>query len=293
MSNQTIKFKENPAAGNLGLELEGRSKFPGCVDIIQPAIGMDGRWKTGLDEHALSIVMMTDSEARTAKQAEIIAERESLERVLNADLSATSKYWESFFVEVNPNVPLNLANPLDRVRYHVISVCDGVAPNLKAAGMMEYRDAKYYISREFEEVGDRLESKKRYNLAATEFVKLMESPDRAVLVGRYLDLPVSNNTPPDNIYEIFQNALDADKATGFVNRFLAAVSKSPEELNIKLIFSDATKYNVIRYNQGLYQRGQITLGKSPEEAVRWLTDVTNSGELLSIQEEIDIKRKFG
>lgn len=293
--NQTIKFKENASPGkfNLGLESQGRSKFPGCVDIIQPGIGIDGRWKTGLDEYSQSISSITDSEKREKEFARIKAERESLEALTNNDLSGKSNFWASFFVEINPNVPLNLINPIDRIKYHVILANDSVAPGLKEAQMSEYAHAKYYIAREFEEVGDRLSRKKKYNEAAASLIELMKTPDKAVLIGKFLGLAVSNNMPQDNMYDLFQTYLDNNDKLGSVDNFLSAILKSPEEINIKLIYADAVKHNVIRQRDGLLQRGNITLGRTPEDAIAWLTDVKNSGELLSIQEEIENKRKFG
>lgn len=288
-----ITFKENPSRGTLGLEKEGRSKMPNCVDIIQPAKGLDGRWRTGLDELAISVSTMSDSKEREKKIKEIKQEREELERLLNQDLSGTSKFWETFFIEINPRVPLNLDAPLDRIKYKCILECDAVSPSMRASLDVKYKDAKYYISREFEEVGDRVAKKKREAEASSALLDLIKSPDRAVVVGRYLDLGITINTPQDNIFDAFQTYLDNDAKINSVERFLSAVQKTPEELSIKLLYADAIKFRVIRFNDGLYQRGSITMGKTPEEAVAWLSNPVHSGELMSIQEEVELKRKFG
>lgn len=290
---RTITFKENPSKGSLGLEKEGRSKMPNCVDIIQPAKGLDGRWKTGLDEYAVSVTSIPDSKEREKKIKEIKQEREELERLLNQDLSGTSKFWETFFIEINPKVPLNLDIPLDRVKYRCILESDAVSPSKRESLDIKYKDAKYYVSREFEEVGDRVAKKKRYAEAVAELLKLMKSPDKAILIGKYLDLAVSNNMPQDNLFDTLQLYIDDDSKVNSVERFLAATQKTPEELSIKLLYSDAIQFRVIRYNEGLYQRGAITLGKNPDEVVAWLSNPTHSGELLSIQEEVELKRKFG
>lgn len=293
MTTRQITFKENPDRGSLGLKAQGRSKMPNCVDIIQPGKGLDGRWRTGLDELATSVTTIPNQKEREQKIKEIKTEREELEKLLNQDLSGTSKFWETFFIEINPKAPLNLDIPLDRVKYNVILNSDAVAPNMRASLDIKYKDAKYYISREFEEVGDRVLKRKKQAEAGAELLELIKTPDKAIIVGRYLDLSLNSNMPQDNLFDAFQSYLDNDEKFNSIDKFLSALKRTPEELSIKLLTADAIKYRVIRYNDGLYQRGDITLGKSPEDVVAWLSNISHSGELMSVKEEVDNKRKFG
>lgn len=288
-----IKENANPVRFNLGLEQEGRSKFPNCFDIIQPGKGRDGRWKTGLDEDAISILSIKDAAYRGELREKVKAERESLESVTGFDLSGRSSFWDDYFIEVNPKKPLNLSNPTDRIRYHVLMASGEIAPNLKETANADYFNAKYYLSRKHEDVSEKLAKKKRYNESAAALIDLMKTPDKAILIGRYLNLPVSNNTPYDNMYDAFQSYLDSDEKIGSIDKFMRALTKPVEELSIKLIFDDGLKYNVIRLRDGYYQRGNITYGKSIKEAIEFFTDVKNSGELLSVQDEVENKRKFG
>lgn len=293
--SQIVKFKENAdlSRPNLGLEKEGRSKFPGCVDIIQPPLGRDGRWKTGLDEKSITVLSILDSVEREATIAKIKKERQDLEELTGYDLSGLSQFWHSFFVEINPSQPLDLAVPIDRIKYHVVIASGSAAPSLKDCSDAKYFTAKYYISKEYDDVGGRLEKKKKYNKAVTALDKLVKTPDKAIQVGRFLDLHMNSGTPQDNIYDMFQVYLDNDEKLGSVDRFIAAISKTPEEIGIKLVFADAIKLGVIRQRDGYFQRGDITMGRSPEDVLSFLSDIKNSGELLSIQEDIDRKSKFG
>lgn len=290
--NRIIKFKENPKAGTLGLGDQGRSKMPNCVDIFQPGKGLDGRWKTNLDEFALSVNKIEDPKEKKKEFERIKAEREELERLLNVDLSGISKYWENLFIEINPKAPLDLNVPMDRVKYNVIMANNMVSPSMRESYKAEYRDAKYYVTREFEEVGDRVAKQRKYAEAISQMLKLVENTDKAILIGKYLDLGINKNTPKDNIFDIYQNYIDADEKIYSIDKFLDALKKSPEELSIKLLVLDAIKYKVIRQTEGLYQRGSITLGKSIDEIVAWLSNVIHSGELISIQEEVDLKQKY-
>lgn len=292
--SQVIKFKENPSAGNMGLEKENRSKFPGCYDWIQPA-KRNGRWITGLDEYAQDVLSIRDSKIREERQAKIKADRENLESLLGFKLDALSDFWNTYFVKLDPEAQIDLSIPTKKLMYHVIMASDAVAPSIKESMDPEYNHAKYYVFRDFEDVSDRVEKKDRMATAMVELKKLLNKPERAIQIGKYLDLNVSNLTPQENVKDIFYTFIDMDEKLNSVSRFLDAVSKTPEEINIRLIFTEALKLGVIRQRDGLYQRGNITLGKSSSmsEALNFLGDPKNSGELLSIQEEIEVKRKFG
>src|SRR6185312_15546534 len=102
---------------------------------------------------------------------------------------------------------------------------------------------------------------------------------------RYLGLHVNNNTPQDNIYDAFQTFLDSDSKTNSIDKFMFAIDRSNEELSISLIVDDAIKHQVIRYREGLYQRGNITYGKERKDLIKFFSDLANTGELQSVQEE--------
>lgn len=293
--SQIIKFKENANSSrtNLGLEKEGRSKFPGCSDMIQPAQGIDGRWKTGLDDLSHSVLSIRNSEERVALQEKLRKERADLEALTGLDLDAKSEFWHTYFVEVSGTRVLDLTNPLDKIKYHVLLASDAVAPSLKHTTDVDYLYAKYYVAREFEDVQDKMSKKMRYNEAVTELLTLLKTPDRALLIGKYLELNIKENTPPSNVYELFQNFLDDDDKLDSISKFMLALNMSPEEITTKLIFHDALRHNVIRLRDGLYQRGNITMGKTANEVLTFLMDIKNSSELLSVQEEIEMKKKFG
>lgn len=295
MSNITgiVIFKENPVIGNLGLENYGRSKFPNCYDAIQPALGRDGRWKTGLDELAVEILAIKDSETRKDAQQSIKAERVSLEEITGFDLSGKSKYWETYFVKIDPERQLDMAVASDRIAYHVIIANKMAAPSIREGKHPEFKNSKYYVFRDYDDVSDRVERRKRQDEATVLLTDLMKTPDKAIIIGRYLELNVSNNTPQNNVYDAFRVFLDNDDKDGTVERFIAAAEMPIEDVNVKLTFDEALKLNVIRQRDGYFQRGNVTLGRDPKDALAFLKDIKNSGELLSIMDEIDVKRRFG
>lgn len=293
---EKIVVRENPRASTLGLGTEEngfRSKLPNTYEKIQPRLGKDGRWLTGLDEEAMHINAIKDSEERLAEKKRIKELRESLEALTGYDLSGRSKFWDDFFVTVKTDRPYDMSNPLEVIALNTLIASESVAPSLKETYNVKYNDARFYVSREHEDVSEKISKKKKYGEAIAKLLELIETPDKAVIIGKYLGLAVNNNTPPDNIYDAFQTKIDNDEKTGFIDKFNIALSKSPEDLSIALIMDEAFKYQVIRFRDGLYQRGNITLGRDKAEVLKFLTDIRNSGELLSIQEEVETKRKFG
>lgn len=289
----TIKENSNPMKFNLGLEKENRSKFPNCYDLIQPPQGRDGRWITGLDEFARSILAIKDPAERKAVQDKVRAEREELEQLTNLDLSGKSSFWDEFFVELNPKKPFDLTIPMDRIKLHVVLASQDVAPGLKDTNKAEYFNSKYYVAKKHEDVADKISKKKKKAEADSALLELLKTPDQAILIGRYLGLALSKNTPQDNIFDAFSTSIEADDQTGFIDKFMGALKKSNDELSIKLIFDDGIKFNVIRLRDGYYQRGNITYGKSIADAITFLSDIKNQQELLSVQDEVENKKKFG
>ena len=292
---ENIVIKENPRASSLGLGTEEngfRSKLPNTYEKVQARI-RGGRWLTGLDENAMHINAIKDADAREAERTRVRNLRESLELLVGKDLSGTSKFWDDYFVTIKSDRPYDMNDPYQVIDYNILIASKAVAPSLKDTFHVDYNDARFYVARENEDVSDKVSKGKRYAEAVASLLELVKTPDKAVLIGKYLGLHVSNQTPPDNLWDAFKTKIDMDDKIGFIDKFHIALSKSPEELSTALIMDDAFKYQVIRYRDGLYQRGNITLGREKAEVLKFLTDIKNSGELLSIQEEVETKRKFG
>lgn len=298
--SEILKVKEYPRAGNLGLEaVENgqRSKFPGCYDKFQVPFGKDKRRATGIDELSYKINSISNPEERELEKNRIKELRENLEKLTGKDLSGTSSYWDDYSVEVIGGMEWDMSNAKHVIDYNIAITEGTVAPSLKDARdggpSGKYLKSKYYVSRENEDVSSKVEKKRRYNSAVIKFETLMEDYDRAVLVARYLGLHVTNSTPLNNVYDRIQEFLDRDEDFGSVDKFLSVVDKNIEELTLRMIIDDALKFKVISQVKGLYQRGIHTFGKSIPEVISRLGDPELSGELISIKEEIEFKRKFG
>src|ERR1700749_444361 len=144
-----VEVKQTPdqSASSIGLDKYQKSKFPGTFEIVQPGKTPDGRWVTGLDENSVRINRITDPVLRAERTEEVLHMREELERLTGLDLSATSKYWETYFIKITDKLALNFDNPHDRVKYYILLANDYAAPELEARNNPDFVNTKFYVHR--------------------------------------------------------------------------------------------------------------------------------------------------
>lgn len=160
-----VEVKQYPdqSAASIGLDKHNKSKIPGTYDIIYPGRGKDGRFLTGIDEHAASINAIENQELREKRREEARKLKAELEGLINSkglSLDATSKFWESYGIKLGDEFAMNLSNPADKLKYHVLLANGYVAPELGVVESPEYINAKYYISRKEEEAKGRMVTRK-------------------------------------------------------------------------------------------------------------------------------------
>lgn len=275
-----VKELTDPNVINFGLEKEGRSKLPGCSDSIQP-LHVNGKWITGLDETAPSVI------AKGLKEIEKVkAEREELERLTGADLSPTNDaFWEDMWILVNRNTAFDDSDPMNRIKLSVLKARKIVAPgpNVNPA---EYPGVKYYLARPEEEATYRLKPKKEKAEAMAKVVELVRNPTKARLVAKALGFSVNDETNPDTIYDMFISFIERYPKENTVKEFTEQNSKPIADLQVALSFEQALALNIISNDKGTYRRGTVALGKTKKEAIAKLLTVEMSGELEAIFSEI-------
>jgi hypothetical protein len=105
--------------------------MPKCIDRLSPAINSDGRFVTGIDEESLEINLIQDSDEKASRKKKVKVLRESLEKQTGKDLTGTSKFWETYMVELKSDndLILNIANPTDVIKYNMLISNGYVAPS--------------------------------------------------------------------------------------------------------------------------------------------------------------------
>lgn len=292
-----IEVKQTPdqSAQSIGLDKYQRSKFPTVFEIMQPGKTAAGRWITGLDEDAVSVNTIADPILRQQRKEEILETREELQRLTGLDLSATSKYWETYLIKIVDKLGLNFDLPQDRIKYYVLLANDYAAPELDARNNPDLINTKFYVHRtETEESSKAIKSKER-DKAIHDLYAMKDNKNKLVLIGKFVynGNKVKESMSPDAIYNILRDGLTNDKEGTIIRKFNEATSKTIEELQYKLVIDEAIIKHVIRVRENYYQRGNATYGKTMKDVIKFLSSPENANEFASIKEELEEKRAFG
>lgn len=289
-----IKQKLDESAASVGLAKYNKSKFLGAKEWVQAGIGNDGRWITGIDENAIAINSIRDIDLKTKRKEEIKELRKELEDLTGYDLSARSPFWDEFYFNVVGQ--LNMANLIDRIKYHVLVSNNFVALTLSDIDDPEYYNAKFYLSNLEQETDEKTSKKRTKDEAVAKLFQLYDSLLKLKLVAKYLlGSIIADGMRTEDIYNELSDFIEQDKKGENFRRFTEAIVKLTEELAVAGLVEDACKdyFGIIRYRNGLYQRGNITYGKTKEEVIKFLSNQENAGEYISVKEELEEKRKFG
>jgi hypothetical protein len=262
--------------------------------VLQPGKTADGRWVTGMDEDAISVKSITDPELREKRKEEIKEVREELERLTGQNLSATSDYWNTYYIRIVDKLALNFDNPNDRVKYYILLANNYAAPELEAKSNPEFLNSKFYMHRAENEEGQKAVKSRERDKAVADLYAMYDNKPKLVLIGKYiLGSKVKDSMSQDGIYNLLRSGIENDKEGTIVRKFNEATSKTIEELQFKLILDEAIARHVIRIREGYYQRGNATYGKTIKDVLKFLSSPENANEFASIKEEVEEKRVLG
>lgn len=285
----TIRQIPDEVASLTGLDKHNRSKMPGTMDFLQAGVSPDGRYITGFDEYGYDLALLKDKELAKEVSAERKELRESLEKALSKDLSGTSKFWETFGVQVfsDQELTLNKVNPLDVVRYHVLIANGYAAPSKDKASFPEFLQAKYYCFVEERAESEDVSTQKKRDQARSELYKLSDNYDLSLLIGQHLiGDKFKKGMKPDTIYTMLSDFINS-KESDNINKFLKATKATVEDLQYKVTIDRAIKRKIIGFREGYYQRGQVTLGKTINDVYASLKKPEFATEFLSIKDEVE------
>lgn len=293
MISEKVTIKQIPDinAELTGLSRYGRSKMPGTFDWLQAAQGPDGRYITGIDEESMTINTIVDEVEKAEKKQATLELRTFLESRTGKDLSATSTFWEEFGVELKSDNEkiLNKLNPMHNVAYYMLEANRYIAPSQELAGDPRFHTCKYYAHHS-ENVKKASVSVRKLKLKAD--AKLLEITDKGkeytLLIGQFLEgKKYHNKLSEDDLFEMLDTFKNESEDN--LKKFLKATEKSVEELQFKIVIDKAVRNKLIKYNSGLYQRGQVTLGRNLDDLYNNLNSPEYASEFLSIKQELEAK----
>lgn len=288
----TVKVKQavDDYAVASGLAAYKRSRMPRCFDILHAAPGFDGRFLTGLDEGSSLLNRIEDSKKREAKRQEIKELRESLESATGEDLTGKSSFWETFAVEMSTDkdLTLNRENPLDVVKYHMLIASQYVAPNFDDLGEPMFRNCKYYMFTEEVDTKVKAVDRKKFDKAKAALYNMSEDLDRMTTIGEFLE-GQKYDKKGMNIemsYNMLSDYIEDKKNPDNIERFIKAVAKKPDEIQIKIVVDRALRGRIITQLNGVYSYGTSNLGKTATDIVNNLKKPEFAADYLAIKDEV-------
>jgi hypothetical protein len=284
-----IKVKQRPHPDHKGLTI----KHVESKEYMCPKNGPDGKLLTGVDENAYEIVSLPFEE-RAEKMKKVKKEREELERVLGVSLVPESSFWTKFFVVLEDEKDFDRLNARDRLVLHFLVANGYVAPSLEAAENDDkFANSMYYLYEKEEETSKLAARKKLINKATAKLEEIEGTPTKLKTVAGYIfgyD-PKTDLTPEEaylKLSEYLTESPDKEKYER-AQLFTSVCDKTAEELMTKIILDKAVSKHIVTVRGGIYKRHDFIYGNDFDEALDFLSDPANSGELASLQKEVSGK----
>lgn len=289
------------------LRQKGMSRGPGTMKMMFPYKELSGKYRTGLDENAKSILKITDDVLRKSEQKRIIELRERLQRETGVDLSPTSEYYNHSSKRPGVHVQVvsladgdnifNLTDPWQYITYLWLSADPRIAASLAAYERGEYpHDTQYYVNDEDVESAVQYKKKKTANDAVVKFDSW--SLEKRRKIARLLDLPVSENTREEVVYNLVDNLLKssqipsgAHKGQDPIKVFTLYADLRDDVLYVKDMVEQAFKHHIYREKKGgrIYE-GELEVYRDKQELIDHLTDTENQEDLLDLEKKLKVKK---
>jgi hypothetical protein len=157
-------------------------------------------------------------------------------------------------------------------------------------------ECQYYIADADVETKLAFSKKKEINKAISAFEKM--PPSRQKRVARLMNLPVTDDTPEEEVYNIMDSALKEVefksgrfKGTSAVRMFNEISTLSEAKLKVKDIVEQALVKNIYRERaSGKIYEGENEVFKSREELITYLLEDEHQEDLLMLEKKLNIKK---
>ena len=302
----TIKRKEQFAPDTTpgSLQRAGLTRAPKTKMIMYPAKNIDGSYRTGLDPNASYINRMPPEEAEL--------ERSRVEGYLemakqfypDVDLGPRAPFWKdmvkrSGHADVAPVANLvdgdnyyDLDNPQALIVYCYLRVHPTIAPSGQAVLQGHYGKATYYVNDYDVETAVAYKKKTKITKAVSKLDSM--TLEKRKMIARQLGLRISEDAKEEAVYVAlydYINEIDSKKSSN-IDLFGTLADMKDENLLIKDVVKQALEYNVLRKNGFVLMRGDNQVAKDEQSYAEHLSNVKNQDELISIQEEIKLKKSL-
>lgn len=292
------------------LARHGFSRAPGTVRTFFPYKEKTGVYRTGfeLDNAYMLRLKSLSQEEYEAEVKKRTADRDRLEKAIQCPgcLDGSTDFYDYSSQrdkKISPiklgahDVFFDLSDPWAEISWNWIKSYPLIAPSLEAYNRGEVpAEAQYYIADAEAETKMIFSKKKEINKAIAAFEDL--DSKTKLQVARLMALPVSDNTPDEEVYNVVDTALrevefkgGKFKGMSTIRLFNEIVNLSPERRKAKDLVEQALVKNIYRLRaNGKIFEGENEVAKSPSDLIDFLLDDANQEDYLILEKKLNLKK---
>ncbi len=283
------------------------SRSPGTVRMLFPYKELNGKYRTGLDENAKSILVIQDLNERKAEQARIMKIRGEIEEKIGVSLLPTSDFYNYTSKNPGPHVlPVklidgdnifNLDNAMEAIAYYWLRSHPAVASSLAAYERGEYpSETQYYVNDEDVENTILYRKNKTANDAVIKFDSW--SLEKRKKVARLFDLPITDDTREEVVYNLMNATLKkaqiehgSHKGQDPIKVFTLYANLKDDVIYIKDLVEQAFKHQIYKDKKGgrVYE-GELERFKDKEQLIDHLLDENNQEDVMELEKKLKVKK---
>lgn len=290
------------------LRKQGYSRFPGTKRMLFPFKELDGKYRTGLDEDAAYLDNIPDPDIRKQEKERIKKERERLQKALDIDLSPYADFYKTHVTPKEGELKASgvqltdgdnlfrLDIPLEAVSYAWLRVHPAIASSMAAYNRGDCpADTQFYVNDETYESTMTYNKKKSINEAVAKLNVM--SLERRKKVGRLLDLPITEDTIEETVYNTIDTFLKEEeilfgayKGSDPVRIFNSYVDLEDDVLDVRDLVEQAFKNQLYRIKKGKVYEGELKVFEDKNELIDHLLDPENQNDRLALDKKLRVKK---
>ncbi len=292
------------------LARHGFSRAPGTSRTFTPFKDKTGRYRTGFELDSPYMIRLRDlsPEEYKAEVTRRTADRERLEQAIQCPgcLDPSSDFYNYASNREKKITPVKLGNsdyyfdlsdPYAEINWHWMKNYPLIAPSMEAYRRGEVpAETQYYVADQEAETKIVFAKKKEINKSIATFESL--DSKTKLQVARLMALPVSDDTPDEEVYNIVDSALrevefkaGRFKGNSTIRIFNEIVNLSPERRKVKDVIEQAIEKNIYRVRvNGKVFEGENEVAKSVADLLEYLLDDSHQDDFLILERKLNNKK---
>ncbi len=304
------EYGSNFSSLESSLSRHGFVRAPGTTRMFTPSKEKTGLYRTGfeLDSPYMLRLKSLSVEQYNAEATRRKADKKRLEEAIGCQecLNSNSDFYNYASMsdkKISPvklgggDVFFDLSDPYAEITWNWIKNHSLIAPSLEAYRRGEVpAETQYYIADAEAETKLIFSKKKEINKSIATFEGL--DSKTKLQVARLMALPVSDNTPDEEVYNTVDSALrEAEfkggkfKGTNTIRLFNEIVNLSPERRKVKDLIEQALTKNIyrVRVNGKIFE-GENEIAKSAQDLIDHLLDDSHQDDYLALEKKLNLKK---